>query len=129
MSYKNERWFTVLLDAVATHGSKKAVSERLGISRSQVSSVINGPYKADTKHIAAKVMAILDRWHCPYLNTDITAEECLSVHSGQTPSHDPMRLAHRRMCRTCSHNTENEKNHDRNLVNGESLLFLQGNKG
>ena len=26
-------------------------------------------------------------------------------------------------------NAENENNHDRNLVNGESLLFLQGNKG
>lgn len=108
MSYKNERWFKVLLDSVATYGSKKAVSERLGISRSQVSSVINGPYKADTKHIAAKVMAILDRWHCPYLGADITAEECFSIHSGPTPSHDPARLAHRRMCRTCQHNQSNQ---------------------
>ena len=104
MSYKNERWFQVLLEAVETHGSKYAVSKLLGVSRSQVSTVINGPYKASTKHIASKVMAILDRWHCPYLNADITAEDCKSVYSGETPSHDPARLAHRRMCWTCSHN-------------------------
>jgi hypothetical protein len=118
MTYKNEPWFRVLTGAVEAYnraspngrGGVNSVAEQLGVSRSQVSSVINGPYGASTDHLAKKVMAILDRWHCPYLNTDITAEECRGVHTGQTPSHDPMRLAHRRMCRTCDRNTTNTTN-------------------
>lgn len=127
MSYQNERWYQLMADAVKAT-SKQSVGNRIGASRTAVSLIINGKYPADTKHIAAKVMALLDRWHCPYLGTDITAEECVAVHSGQTPSHDPMRLAHRRMCRTCTHNTQNEKNQDKNPVNGESLVFRNDNK-
>lgn len=103
MSYQNKRWYQLMADAVEAT-SKQSVADRISVSRTAISLIINGKYPADTKHIAAKVMVLLDRWHCPYLGTDITAEDCSSTHSGSTPSHDPARLAHRRMCRTCDHN-------------------------
>lgn len=111
MSYQNERWFQLMADAVKAT-SKQSVADRIGVSRTAISLIINGKYPADTKHIAEKVMVLLDRWHCPYLGTDITAEDCSSTHSGSTPSHDPARLAHRRMCRTCDHNQQGQ-HHDK----------------
>lgn len=115
MSYQNERWYQLLRDSVNAT-SNDAVAQKLGISRTTVSLVVRGKYPADTKRIAAIVLSALDRWHCPYLNTDITAEDCAAARSGPTPSHDPMRLAHRRMCRTCNHNTQNETNRPPNPV-------------
>ncbi|MBL8499581.1 MAG: helix-turn-helix domain-containing protein [Nitrosomonas sp.] len=122
MSYQNEPWFKVLQETVETHnkqswngkGGIKKVAEQLGVSRSTVSLILSGQYIASHEHVAKKVLDVLTRVHCPYLNAEITAQECVSVHSGETPSHDPMRLAHRRMCRTCSHNTQNETKRDSN---------------
>lgn len=102
MSYLEERWFKLLAGAVKAT-SKQAVGDRIGKSRTAISLVMSGKYPANTKRIAAKVLAVLDCWHCPYLGADINAGDCLSIYSGPTPSHDPARLAHRRVCRTCIH--------------------------
>ncbi|MBL8500660.1 MAG: helix-turn-helix transcriptional regulator [Nitrosomonas sp.] len=126
MSYQNEHWFKVLLNAVDTFnrqswngkGGKKAVADMLGLSRPTISQIMNGSYLASPGRVAKKVLDVLTRVHCPYLNSEITAQECVDIRSGETPSHDPMRLAHRRMCRTCSHNTQNENNLTKNPVNG-----------
>lgn len=129
MSYQNEHWFKVLLSAVDSYncqswngkGGKKKVADMLSLSRSTISLILSGKYIASHEHVAKKVLNVLTRVHCPYLNAEITAQECLDIRSGETPSHDPMRLAHRRMCRTCSHNTQNTQNENnlfKNPVNG-----------
>lgn len=105
--YKEERWFKLLQQAVEESGVT-GTAARLSkgfertYSRPTISQIMNGIYIGKPDKIAARVMAVLDRWPCPYLNTDITGEDCRAVHSGETPSHDPARLAHRRMCRTCN---------------------------
>jgi hypothetical protein len=101
LPYKDERWFKLLEQAVA-ETSKTAVAKKLGYCRPAISQIMNGIYIGKPDKIAARVLEIMDCWPCPYLNTDITAEDCRAVHSGETPSHDPARLAHRRMCRTCN---------------------------
>lgn len=109
LTYKNERWF-LLLQAAVKESSVTAVAARLSAgysrtySRTAVSLVIAEKYPAKTDKIAARVIELFDRWQCPYLNTDITGEDCRAIHSGPTPSHDPARLSHRRVCRTCTHN-------------------------
>lgn len=108
LPYQNERWFKLLEQAIA-ESSITAVAKRLSTgfsqaySRPTISQIVNGIYLGKPDKIAARVMAVFDRWECPYLNTEITAEDCRSVHAGDTPSHDPARLAQRRMCKTCIH--------------------------
>jgi hypothetical protein len=109
LRYKDERWFQLLLQAVKESGVQ-GTANRLSAgfektySRPTISQIIHGIYLGKPDKIAARVMAVLDKWPCPYMNTDISGEDCRAVYSGETPSHDPARLAHRRMCRTCKHN-------------------------
>lgn len=109
LAYREERWFKLLSQAVA-ESTVTNVAKRLSAgysrtySRPAISQIMNGIYRGKPDHIATRVIAVLDRWNCPYLNSDISAEDCRAVHSGETPSHDPARLAHRRVCRTCTHN-------------------------
>lgn len=106
--YTQERWFELLRQAVE-ESSVTAVAGRLSegyertYSRPAISQILHGIYRGKPDRIAARVLEVMDRWPCPYLNAEISAEECRAVHSGPTPSHDPARLAHRRTCRTCSH--------------------------
>lgn len=106
VAYKNERWFQ-LLQAAVKESSVTAVASRMSAgysrtySRPAISQILNGIYIGKPDRIAARVMEVFDRWPCPYLNADIRADECKSVHSGPTPSHDPAKLSHRRVCRTC----------------------------
>ena len=102
LPYREERWFQLLQQAIE-ESSATAVAARLGYSRPAISQIMNGIYIGKPDKIAARVMELMDRWMCPYLNTDISGEDCRAVHTGETPSHDPARLAHRRMCRTCTH--------------------------
>lgn len=112
-SYRSERWFQLLELAVA-ESSITAVAKRLSVgfdktySRPAISQIMNGIYRGKPDHIAARVLEVMDRWACPYLNADINVEDCRAVHSGETPSHDPARLAHRRVCRTCVRNSTRE---------------------
>lgn len=115
LPYKDERWFALLQQAV-NETSVTAVAARLSAGydrpyrRTTISQIMNGIYIGKPDRIAARVMAVLDRWPCPYLNTEISAEDCRAVHSGETPSHDPARLSHRRVCRNC--NRKEGGNHD-----------------
>jgi hypothetical protein len=106
LPYMQERWFKLLQEAIA-QSSITAVAAKLGYGRSRISQVMNGlMLNAKPDKIAARVLDVLDRWECPYLNTEIVAAECRSIHAGDTPSHNPALLAHRRVCRTCAHNNK-----------------------
>lgn len=100
--YFNAPWFAQLKQAVS-ESNIAAVAARMGYSRTAISLVMNGKYLGKTDKIAARVAAAMNRWPCPYLGCDISADDCAAVHACPTPSHDPARLAHRRMCRTCIH--------------------------
>ena len=107
LPYKDERWFQLLQQSVkdcGVTGTAKRLSAGFDrpYSRPTISQIMHGIYMGKPDKIAERVMAVLDKWPCPYMNTDITGEDCRAVHSGETPSHDPARLAHRRMCRTCN---------------------------
>lgn len=109
LPYKDERWFRLLQQAV-DESTVTAVAKRLSdgyekvYSRPALSQILNGIYKGKPDKIAARVLKVLDRWTCPYLNAEIAAEACRAVYTGSTPSHDPAQLANRRVCRSCAHN-------------------------
>lgn len=111
-SYQDERWYQLLAAAVE-ESSVTAVAKRLSVgfedkpySRPAISQILHGIYRGKPDRIAARVLEVMGRYHCPYLNADINAAECRAVHSGETPSHNPAHLAHRRVCRTCIHKGE-----------------------
>ena len=106
--YMGERWFALLLQAVADDPRGKAgVVERLEaagavrVGRTQLSLVINGRYPASTRRLAAKVLTVFDRRPCPYLGVEVPIEHCLELNSGPAPTWDPAALDQRRCCHTC----------------------------
>jgi len=109
VAYMQERWFHLLVDAVARDPRGKAgVAEKINaeggkVSRPQISLVINGAYKASTRHIAAKVLTVFDRHVCPYLGESIDVGQCQEINTGPTPTWDPAALDQRRTCQTCLH--------------------------
>lgn len=109
--YANERWY-LLLDAAVKESGVTSVAARIGYQRSRISQVIHGLSLAKPDKVAARVLELFDRWPCPYLNAEIVAEECRSIYGGETPSHNPALLAHRRSCRACTHNTQGVRNHE-----------------
>lgn len=105
-------WMDLLIEAVKKPSSKKAVADRLGISRSQVSRVISGTYGASTEHIAKKVLHVYGQIHCPHLSEQITQAQCKSYREGSAPTSSPRAMKHWRACQRCNQNTEQGANHD-----------------
>lgn len=105
-SYMNERWFSLLADAVARNPNGRAgVSVRLGagFGRSMISLVLAGKYKSPVGKLSKRVLEVFDRYPCPYLGTDIAAEVCREVNSGPEPVWDPAAMDQRDRCQTCRH--------------------------
>lgn len=92
-----------LLRAEVEKTSRKAVAERLGVSRTAISLVMSDKYGASTDNIAALVMETLGVTACPYLDKDITPREC-QEHAGRAiPTSSPRAVRHWRACQTCQH--------------------------
>ncbi|AAU90940.1 MULTISPECIES: hypothetical protein [Methylococcus] len=100
---RRERALKLLEAAVAAHGSFAAVAKLLGLNRATISTVARRCYPGDDAKVLARVLEQFDQIACPYLRRPMAPEECRSVWSGATPSHDPALLAHRRACRSCPH--------------------------
>lgn len=99
------QWMDLLKSAVAA-SSKQQVANTLGVSRSQVSLVVNGRYIASTEHIAKKVLDVFGRIQCPHLETEITQAECQSNRRGPAPTSSAREMKHWRACQSCQHNTD-----------------------
>jgi len=116
--YMQERWFTLLEQAIAEDPRGKAgVVDRLlaagatRISRPQIALVVSGKYPAATDRLAAKVLAAFDRHHCPYLGAEVQIEHCITINRGPVPTWDPAALDNRRVCQTCPNKPATEGGH------------------
>lgn len=106
--YMQERWFSVLVEAVeADPRGRAGVAERLGkkCGRSALSLVLSGEYPAEPGAVAKRVLEVYDRRPCPYFGTLVKVEFCQSASSGPVPIWDPAALELRRCCQTCEHRT------------------------
>lgn len=98
----NKGWFALLEKAVADT-SRTAVAQRLDVSRTAISLVMNGKYGADTGKIAARVLAVYAVIDCPYLGQEIGQAEC-TAHAGRAiPTSSPRAVRHWKACQTCQH--------------------------
>jgi len=106
-------WLAILRADAAATGSISKTAQRVGISRSAVSQILNccGPYgtgKADTSKVAEKVMNTIGLVECPFLSEyhgkehRITGLQCREyAYRESAPTNSPREMQHWRACQTC----------------------------
>lgn len=91
----------VLLDRAVVATSKQAVADRLGVTRTAVSLVCSDKYPAKTDKFAARVMDVLGREHCPWLDVEIARSQCREFCDRGAPTSSPREMRHWRACQVC----------------------------
>lgn len=105
----SERAYALLADAVVHMGSKAAVAEAVGVSRSTVSTLLDHKYPAKSAAaVEDKILASLDRYLCPHLAEEITASRCKTYACRDCPTGNPRDLRHWRACASCHHNPKHK---------------------
>lgn len=97
-------WFELFKRAVES-SSRQKVAGDLGFSRTAISLIYSGKYPAKTDKIAARVMEIYGRVHCPHLDLEISNNECRRHHSAEVPTSSPRAMRHWKACQSCPNNT------------------------
>lgn len=100
----NANW-RALLDAALERlgGSKTALAEELGVSRTLVSLVCHGKYPGKLDAFAARVVEAYDRHLCPALDREISRPACADIAFRPAPTSSPREMRHWRTCQTCPH--------------------------
>ncbi|MEC5293320.1 hypothetical protein VQ044_21180 [Aurantimonas sp. C2-5-R2] len=96
----------LVADAVARHGSIKAVAAMVGYSRTALSLAMSGGYRANSlAPLEAKIVAVFAiRITCPYLAQEIAPAICRDHRERPIPTADPRALRHWQACRFCPEN-------------------------
>lgn len=95
---------TLLREEVA-RTSMTAAAERLGVSRTAVSLLMNDKYTADPGAMHARILDVLGGVFCPYLEADLARSECKRRHTRQhPPAQTADAVRHWRACQRCRHN-------------------------
>lgn len=94
-------WIELLRGEVA-RTSKTHAAARIGVSRTAVSLALSGKYPAATDRLEAKVMAVLGRVACPFLETEIESQACRHYRERPVPTSNPLALRHWRVCQQCN---------------------------
>ena len=95
----------LLVKALAEPGATRAsVAERVGLSRTAVSLLLDGKYPASTARVEQKIFAALGRVQCPHLAVEISSAECAIYHGVDAPTSSPLAMRHWRACQECPHN-------------------------
>ncbi len=97
-------WLRLLEKEYETLGTKQAVADKIGISRSTVTTALAGKYPARTEKLEKLVLEKLGTGvHCPYLRDLITQPDCIRFQSQPLTTPNPMARRHRRACNDCEH--------------------------
>lgn len=104
-------WIELLNDAVAAErqrtgrkrGAITIVAEKIGMSRSAVSTAMRGEYPGATHRIEARVLKVFGggRVLCPHLGHAIEGALCQSWQTRAQPRSNPDALRHWTACRAC----------------------------
>lgn len=77
------------------------VANKIGIPRCSLSLVVNDKYPANPKKILQKFEDAYGDVSCPYLNADITRDQCRAFSTKPRPS-NPLGLSHWKACQNCA---------------------------
>jgi hypothetical protein len=85
-------------------GTKQAVANVIGRSRTAVSLALAGRYPAkNTAEFEAAVLAAFDGVRCPFLGETVRRDQCRATAFGRCPTHSPQAAAAWRACQSCPH--------------------------
>ncbi len=101
--------FIQLLNAEASATDNTAAAKRIGISRTAVSLLLCNRYPSPSfEKVEAKVMAALDKVHCPVLGA-LENSECQKQRNTPFSSANPQRVNLYRACQQCSNNPNRQE--------------------
>lgn len=107
---------TILEEKVREFGSKKAVADELGVSRTAISLYLSGQYAECGGRVDRLEAKIIDRFcdHvlCPHLNADLSRSHCARQRNTPMPQSDPAALRFWIACQKCPLNTQRHSNQD-----------------
>ncbi len=101
-----------LLRAEVERTDTVRTAERLGVSRTAISLLINGKYTADPSRMHALILSVLGGVRCPHLDADLSHDACRTWRERDTPAQSAAAVAHWRACQTCARNPRAEVRHD-----------------
>ena len=101
----NKDWM-VLLQSAVDKSTMTEVAAKLGYSVATVCLVLNGKYGGKSDKVAKKVLEVFAVVGCPYLQADITSNECIGFANCKAPTHNPNKMQHWRYCQRCPNKQE-----------------------
>jgi len=109
----DDRCQSLVADAIARHGSIKAVAALIGYSRTALSLALSGGYRANSlKPLETAIIdALATRIACPHLAADISPAVCRDHRERPIPTADPRALRHWQACRFCPENPSASSSH------------------
>lgn len=105
--YMNSDWFKVLEREVGA-SNKTRVAEKMDVSRSTLSAVMNGigeygKGKASTVNFEREFRRAYEQLPCPYNGTNVGTTYCREHALSAAPTHNPLQMMHWQACQQCSH--------------------------
>lgn len=97
---KDER--LIRLQAEIEKANISQVAAKLGMPRCTISLVAREKYPANPENILKRFEAVYGGVHCPFLDGDITRDDCNGYANRARPS-NPIGLQHWRTCQQCPH--------------------------
>lgn len=83
------------------------LAARSGYNRASLSLYLADKYPADPAQIEAALRPLMSAWHCPYLETEIVPNDCLSRRTRPRPHQAGSAMEdHWHACQRCPHNTK-----------------------
>lgn len=109
--------FVALLAREVERSNRTKAGERIGMSRTAVTLVLQNRYPSlTTNGVERRVLKKLGRIKCVALGEMATAAQCQTYRERPAPTHNPMAMQHWRACQHCPNNpscTEQEQRHVR----------------
>ena len=99
--------FVRLLAAEVAVSNKTKASQRIGMSRTAVSLILDNRYSSpSTAGVERRVMETLGRIECVALDEEINSDQCQSYREKPVPTHNPQAMQHWRACQHCPINPD-----------------------
>lgn len=94
-------WKQLVMQRKEQLGSLQKVADELGYSRTSLSLALSDKYVGSTARLIKKVIAVLSKVECPYLQRDITPNDCKNFKDRDAPTQNPVEMRHWKSCQCC----------------------------
>lgn len=83
-----------------------SVAEKIGVSRTTLSLVINGKYPAGLDNVLDKFDRAYSNVNCPFAGIELTREQCNQRSTAPRPFGGAAKTAWWDACQTCNHKSQ-----------------------